>query len=131
MHMIKIAATIAVAVMAVAPLTSLGANNLQKPPVASSNEKCEDGLGFLRQVYAAQLEAMDENWRVHLYPICEGEFAIPLQSLGNATHLRGTIGRNPHLAAELAEDDYRADDVVAIRIGTNQNVTLFVHHSEY
>jgi hypothetical protein len=106
-------------------------NNPTPTPVAPSTERCEDGLGFLRQVYASQINQMDDGWRVHIYPICEGTFGIPLRSLGNATHLRGTVERNDTLAAALDEADYRANDVVAIRLGTNQNVTLFVHHSEY
>ena len=134
-----ILAAVMTAVVTLAPLAALAQASPNYPPKTTPNpgtpsvstEQCEDGLGFLRQVYAAQINQMDEDWRVHIYPICEGEFGIPLRSLGNATHLRGTVERNDTLAAALDDADYRANDVVAIRLGTNENVTLFVHHSEY
>ena len=132
MRNISILAAVMIAALSLAPMAvSAQAINKPKPQPQPSTEKCEDGLGFLRQVYAKQINEMDDSWRVHIYPICEGEFGIPLRSLGNATHLRGTVERNDTLTAALDEEDYRANDVVAIRIGTNQNVTLFVHHSEY
>ena len=126
----SILAAVMIAAITLAPLAA-SAQAMHKPKPQPSNEKCEDGLGFLRQVYAAQIDAMDDDWRVHIDPICEGEFGIPLRSLGNATHLRGTVERNDALSAALDDEDYRANDVVAIRLGTNKNVTLFVHHSEY
>ena len=69
------------------------------PPTAPSSEKCEDDMGHLRQVFAAQINRMDEDWKVAIYPICEGTHTVALKSQGNATHLRGTVGRNEALLA--------------------------------
>lgn len=127
------------AAVTLAPLAALAQASPNYPPKitynpgtpSTSSDRCEDDLGHLRQVYAAQINQMDDDWKVSIYPICEGTHTVALKSLGNATHLRGTVGRNDALLAALDDADYRADDVIGIRLGTNENVTLFVHHSEY
>jgi hypothetical protein len=61
--------------------------------------------------------------RIYVMPFCMG---VQLNDFGNAAGLGKTIGANPVLAAALARNGFRADEVTNIRINGN-SVTLYVH----
>ncbi len=126
-----IGTAVAIALVAgLAPAATLAAPTKPGKP-AVSVERCEDGMGYLRQVYATQVKAIDDDWTVTIWPICEGRHDLPLKSLGNATHLRGTVDRNHTLLGALDDADYRANDVIGIRFTRTEDVILYVHRYEY
>ena len=69
------------------------------------------------------VRALGPGTRVYVMPFCMG---VQLNDFGNAAGLGKTIGANPVLAAALARNGFRADEVTHIRINGN-SVTLYVH----
>jgi hypothetical protein len=106
-----------------------GPGNKGGSAVASS-VACGDELAYMRTVRPAQVEALGEDDRITVTPICDGEEPGPLRASGNAGALRAPIGLNPVLVAALADDDYTNQDVVAVRM-TEKGAILYVVHYDY
>jgi len=69
------------------------------------------------------VRAIGRGTHVYVMPFCMG---VQLNDFGNAAGLGRAIGANPVLAAALARNGFRADEVTNIAINGN-SVTLYVH----
>lgn len=107
-----------------------GPFNPGKPGASASTASCSAQISHMRRVLPQQIEALGEDDRITVTPICEDEDPGILRADGNAGVLRAPIGRNPVLVAELAEDDYTNEDVVAVRM-TPHGAILYVAPYNY
>lgn len=96
----------------------------------ASTATCSVQLSYMRRVLPQQIEALGEDDRITITPFCEDEDPGMLRADGNAGALRAPIGRNPVLVAELAEEDYTNEDVVAVRM-TPHGAILYVAPQNY
>lgn len=111
-----------------AVLTHVPPNRTPNTPTSySAPTECGEDFGFLFPVKAKQIAAIDDERRVFVEPVCEGDTAGSLASSGNAMGLRSTIGNNEVLVDVLAERSYTAQDVFGIRMGARNTVILYVH----
>lgn len=95
-------------------------------PETEHEEHCGDQLGHLRRVYAEEIIAIDDGYRVWITEICP-EFSL-MRSDGNAVGLRDVIARNPILVDALQSRSFTANDVFAVRMMGDDTINLFVHH---
>lgn len=91
---------------------------------------CDDAMGHLRRVTAAQIRALPRSQNISIQPICEGDpsqnIAV-LRADGNVGSLQSTIGAHPAIALALADAHYIDRDVVGIRFGGGNTLILYVH----
>jgi hypothetical protein len=121
----------ALAALAVATITATVV-----PALAQSNcrircgyersvDNCGELLGVMKRVYPAQVQGIDNTDRVWVTEFCPSSDI--LSSDGNAAYLRTTIAQNDVLVAELFEEGYRPEDVVAVRMMGDDTINLYVH----
>jgi hypothetical protein len=89
--------------------------------------KCTGELGHLRRVYEEQLDGVEYQEDVSIVPICEGEDYGVMRNDGNAGALRQHIADNDAMVAALDTANFRADDVVGVRMTGDETVILYVH----
>jgi hypothetical protein len=82
---------------------------------------CHDDLGMLMTVHKDDVMAVDFDNTVVVRPVCQEDHLD-----GNASGLRGIIGRNDAMAMALESADYRPEDVVGIQFGAEGVVLLYV-----
>ncbi len=131
----KILATVAIAAIAfTASVASSQALTIIKKPTRGGSDygtECSAQMGFLPHIYPAKVQAISSE-QVVLEPICDNDSLYSSATLGslfvdgNVTGLRKHIALNRTLVAALASGDYRADDVVGMKFGTDM-VILYVH----
>jgi hypothetical protein len=92
--------------------------------------QCGNELGYLRRVFADQVEALQDQDRITVVPVCEGD-DYAFRNDGNAGALRGAMSENEIVLAALASSAYRPIDVVAIRLTGENSAILYVHPSDY
>jgi hypothetical protein len=94
----------------------------QRAPKASAVVSvCSDSLGMLRAVHKDDVMDVDFDNTVVIRPVCLDDHLS-----GNASGLRGIIGRNDAMSMALANDGFAANDVVGIQFGANGSVLLYV-----
>jgi hypothetical protein len=89
--------------------------------------KCTGELGHLRRVFTEQLDGVEYEQDVSIVPICEGEDYGVMRNDGNAGTLRQHIADNDAMVAALDTANFRADDVVGVRMTGDETVILYVH----
>lgn len=133
MQKLSIVTLAATVVIFLAPLSFVTApvaapNNPKTPNKPSADTySCRDQLGFLRRVYDDELDGISDSNRVWVTPVCEGEDFGLMRSDGNAGALRGHIASNEAIMHALLGKDFRPDDVVGIRMTSEDSVILYVH----
>ncbi|MDR3475241.1 MAG: hypothetical protein P4M09_26615 [Devosia sp.] len=101
-------------------------------PEASNLADCSDRLLSLPHVTGRQIEAIDEDQRIHIAPVCDmanrslTDVKPSEASPGNVAGLLTSIEANPLVMAELRRHGYRSIDVIGILLGSNAAV-LYVH----
>jgi hypothetical protein len=94
----------------------------------TSTYDCSSELGHLRRVYEDDLDAIVDPNRVAVVPVCPGDDYGIMRSDGNAGALRQVIASNDAMMEALWEKgDFRADDVIGIRMTGDEEVILYVH----
>lgn len=101
----------------------------QVSPSESTIEECQPGLGYLPSIRRDQIEAIDDSYRISIWPVCVNHPDPGLRMAGNAGGLHSTIAENETLSSALAEERYDADDVVGVRFGNGPSVILYVHRA--
>jgi hypothetical protein len=91
----------------------------------SSVDNCGEQLGYMKRVYPAQVLGIDNTDRVWVTEFCPSSDI--LSSDGNAAYLRTSIADNEVLVAELFDEGYRPEDVVAVRMMGDDTINLYVH----
>lgn len=99
---------------------------------SSSDEECAYQLNYMPRVTRSHVEAI-RGQAVALIPVCEDgligrndEYGW-LFVAGNVDTLRLPIARNETLMAALLAQGYDQQDVVSLRFGGNDTITLYVH----
>lgn len=102
-------------------------------PVASSNdEECAYQLNYMPRVTRGHIEAI-KGQPVALIPVCEDGLIGRnddygwLFTSGNVGTLRQPIARNATLMTALMAQGYDQQDVVSLRFGGGNTITLYVH----
>lgn len=111
-----------------------GNPGLPPPPdkhdeASTASDVCNAGLGKLRKVTEAQVEAYDNEDGVRIVPVCERNATlIKLAQIdpSQALPVRDEIAGNSALVDPLQARGYNAEDVVGVIIGEN-GATLYVH----
>jgi hypothetical protein len=103
-----------------------GPSNYPDYPTPSTTYRCEDELGHLRRVYEQELAGIRRPERVWVVPICREHDGM-FRTIGNAGALRAGISKNPAIRAALKADNFRPEDVVAIRMKGDDSATIYVH----
>ncbi len=91
----------------------------------SSVDNCGDQLGYMKRVYPAQVQGIDDSHRVWVTEFCQGSEL--LSSNGNAAYLRPTIAQNDVLVAVLSDKGFFPEDVIAVRMMGDDTINLYVH----
>lgn len=91
-----------------------------------SSVSCDGDLGYLKRVYPAQIEGIDQSTKVWVTELCSGFEG--LRADGNANYLRPTIAQNDVLVGALGSKAYRPEDVFAVQMMGDDTINLYVHH---
>ncbi len=91
----------------------------------NSPESCGEQLGHLKRVYPAEVEGVDDEYRVWITEFCPGEDLM--RSEGNAAYLRTTIADNDVLVEMLQRKGHVPDDVYAVKMMGDDTISLYVH----
>lgn len=91
----------------------------------TSVDNCGDQLGYMKRVYPAQVQGVDDSYRVWVTEFCQGSEL--LSSNGNAAYLRPTIAQNDVLVAVLDSKGFFPEDVIAVRMMGDDTINLYVH----
>jgi hypothetical protein len=106
-------------------IAACGTPNNPTPTVTTYN--CSNEMGHLRRVYEEQLDGIEDPLRVSILPVClSDDFGLMRQD-GNAGALRQTIADNDAIIEALFRKNFKADDVVGIRMTDDDAVLLYVH----
>jgi hypothetical protein len=122
---------LALSVLATLALSIVPTMAMQLPaphpqPQGGNHEACDGDLGYLKRVYPAQIEGVDQTTRVWVTELCSGFEG--LRADGNANYLRPTIAQNDVLVAVLDSKAYGPDDVFAVQMMGDDTINLYVHH---
>lgn len=90
--------------------------------------QCGAEFGYLKRVFPAEVAGIDDSYRVWVTPVCEG--GDLMRADGNAAYLRPTIAENDVLVTALFDEDFRPEDVFAVRMMGDDTINLYVHHFE-
>lgn len=88
-------------------------------------ENCGDQLGHLKRVFPAEVQGVDNRYRVWVTEFCLSSELM--RSDGNAAYLRTAIADNDVLVDMLAQKGYHANDVFAVKMMGDDTINLFVH----
>jgi hypothetical protein len=102
------------------------------PQPADVADACHHDLSSLPHLTGRQIEAIGEDQRLHIAPVCDSANhsltdmkVVPVEH-GNVAGLITSIEANPLIMGELKRHGYRSIDVVGILLGSNAAV-LYVH----
>jgi hypothetical protein len=95
-----------------------------------STYTCGGEVGYLRRVYAEQLEAVIDEREVTITPVCEG-VDNAMRNDGNASALRPQIAQNDAMVIALGDAAYEPEDVIGVRMIGEGKVILYVQTSRY
>ena len=104
--------------------------------VSEPEEFCTEGLGHMRSVSAADIQAISFNQPIVLVPLCEDtvqsrrEVVGTLYLDGNVNAVRVPMARNRALMSVLQNANYDEQDVVSLRFGGNNSIILYVHQRD-
>lgn len=107
-----------------------GGNN--NPPAASNESECAYPLHYLPRVTRALINTI-KSQPVYLVPVCEDGLIGRNDDYGwlfvegNVETLRLPIARNHALMAALGHEGYDEQDVISLRFGGDDTITLYVH----
>ncbi len=123
------AALAALTITAFAIPASAQSNYPQKrpdyPQKPTTTVQCGAEFGYLKRVFPAEVAGIDDSYRVWVTPVCEsGEL---MRADGNAAYLRPTIAENDVLVTALFQEDFRPEDVFAVRMMGDDTINLYVH----
>jgi hypothetical protein len=120
-------ATVAPA-LAAGPLTHVPGrgDHPQRHPRISTTYECKNEMGYLRRVHDEQLLGIEDEHRVSVVPVCEGDYGM-MRNDGNAGALRQHIADNIAMVDALQDANFRPDDVVGVRMTGDHSVILYVH----
>lgn len=121
--------TAALVFVTVAPANALSIRPGRQRPVATTTYNCGADLGFLRRVFAEQIDAVTLEEQVTVTPVCDGEDAA-LRNEGNAGAIRQHIAMNEAMTIVLGQHAFSAEDVVGVRM-LGDKAVLYVHESNY
>ncbi|KQX42439.1 hypothetical protein ASD04_00250 [Devosia sp. Root436] len=108
---------------------------LAGPPNFPSNgyeEDCAYPLNYMPRVTRAHIQSIDGQ-PVYLVPVCEDGLIGRNDDYGwlfvhgNVDTLRLPIARNDTLMAALTAQGYDSQDVISLRFGGGDSITLYVH----
>lgn len=89
------------------------------------DDVCQDHLGALNRVDAADLAGVTDPQRVWVTEYCKNHSILP--DGGNAGGRRAAIADNDAMVSALRRAGYSANDVFAIKMMGGDAVTLYVH----
>ncbi|KRA45658.1 hypothetical protein [Devosia sp. Root635] len=101
-------------------------------PGMQAEEDCAYPLHYMPRVTRAHIQSIDGQ-PVYLVPVCEDGLIGRnddygwLFVQGNVDTLRLPIARNATLMAALTAEGYDSQDVVSLRFGGGDSITLYVH----
>ena len=122
---------LAMAAVAVAALTSVLPAFAQSPNCRvrceepEPAENCGDQLGHLKRVFPAEVQGVDNHYRVWVTEFCPTSDLM--RADGNAAYLRTSIAQNDVLVDVLGEKGYHSDDVFAVKMMGDDTISLYVH----
>ena len=103
-------------------------------PNWNRSAECSYNAAFEPDLVARDINAIRRDQHVWLTPVCEDTLARneygTLFRDGNVETLRNVIARHPALMSALTARGYDQFDVVALRIGRDETVNLFVHQRD-
>lgn len=88
-------------------------------------ENCGDQLGHLKRVFPAEVQGVDNHYRVWVTEFCPTSDLM--RADGNAAYLRTSIAQNDVLVDVLGEKGYHSDDVFAVKMMGDDTISLYVH----
>ena len=136
--MFKLTALAVLAGLVLASTTAPGfaqfAPKVNNKPVASSADdtECAYQLNYMSRVTRADIEAIARQ-PVYLIPVCEDGLIGRnddygwLFVAGNVGTLRVPMARNATLMSALRAQGYDEQDVISLRFGGSNSITLYVH----
>jgi hypothetical protein len=108
-------------------IAACGPGTPNNPGSTVTTYNCSNEMGHLRRVYEEQLDGIEDPQRVAVLPVCmTDDFGLMRQD-GNAGALRQTIADNDAIVEALLLKDFRADDVIGVRMTGDDTVLLYVH----
>ena len=121
---------LAMAAVAVAALTSVlpalaQSENCRVRCEEPEPENCGDQLGHLKRVFPAEVQGVDNHYRVWVTEFCPTSDLM--RADGNAAYLRTSIAQNDVLVDVLGEKGYHSDDVFAVKMMGDDTISLYVH----
>ncbi len=103
-------------------------------PTRIGGSECTYNAAMEPHLVARDIAAIRRDEHVWLTPVCEDTLARnsygTLFRDGNVETLRNVIARHPALISALTARGYDQFDVIALRIGRDQTVNLFVHQRD-
>lgn len=103
-----------------------------KPNASADDDECAYQLNYMPRVTRDHITAISGQ-PVYLVPVCEDGLIGRnddygwLFTAGNVGTLRLPIARNGALMSALLADGYDEQDVISLRFGGGDSVTLYVH----
>lgn len=119
-HSVLAAAVLGLAFITTAASAAVLPPRIPQNTVSASTHDCDGSLDLLTVHKQDVMDVSFDNTIV-IRPVC-----VDSQLDGNASGLRGIIGRNDAMAEALYEEDFRSDDVVGIQFGDDGVVLLYV-----
>ncbi|KKB82701.1 hypothetical protein VW29_15450 [Devosia limi DSM 17137] len=113
-----------------------GPNRYPTAPSSESEEFCTEGMGFMRSVSKADIQAIGNQQRIALVPVCEDGLRASREHYGtlfldgNVNHLRVQMAHNPALMTALKARNYDEQDVISLRYGGGNTIILYVHQRD-
>ena len=106
-------------------------------PAHEHEDFCTEGMGHMRSVSSADIQAISFDQAIVLVPVCEDaqlrarrETYGTLFIDGNVNAVRQPIARNRALISALASQNYDEQDVISLRFGGNDSIILYVHQRD-
>jgi hypothetical protein len=121
---LKISLLAALALAAITISVPAGAQQMPQPN-PQSTEQCGNELGYLPRVFPAEVAEIDDGFRVWVTEICVGHDLM--RSDGNASNVRSAIEANAVLVEALADRNFTANEVIAVRKMGDDTINLYVH----
>lgn len=115
-----------------AQFAAKGNNNVRQVPSSTEDSECAYQLNYMARVTRAHIESIDSQ-PVYLIPVCEDgligrndDYGWLFVS-GNVGTLRVPLSRNSTLMSALRAEGYDEHDVISLRFGGANSITLYVH----
>ena len=118
--------TLAILALSIVPSMAMQIPSTHPGPQGGSHTSCDGNLGYLKRVYPAQIEGVDQTTKVWVTELCSAFEG--LRADGNADYLRPTIAQNDVLVSVLGSKAYGPDDVYAVQMMGDDTINLYVRH---